>query len=279
MNSVITRSEEISCEGFFCGADACIEINGLRLRPDATKAYVEFYVSHSLPVITTAGTALHPQVVANSYHTMLHQVFDLNHIIKSYNPDQNARDRVLGNIVAVEFPPTPMGGWTVQADKNKAPAIRAVATIGKQLEGADRIIGQHKSGRRTWTVSMENSYYLEESGFLVRGQSGLTHHTTPDLAKLGYEYILWLDAPKELKACFDPAKSESIKRWRGMEVVFLIGGMGGSVHYDGVGITPMGKEREAEIVTMLASDAPVEVTPEQALEASLVVLKKLAEIQ
>ena len=82
-------------------AERAIEIGGQVLQPDASTAYVEFFLSHAFPVTTVDRTGLHPQVVANSYRTMLHKVFDLNHLMKSYDPAHNLRDRVLGTVVAV----------------------------------------------------------------------------------------------------------------------------------------------------------------------------------
>jgi len=61
-----------------CSEEA-IEIAGQMLVPDQTRAYVEFFMAHAFPVVVASdGTALHPQVVANSYRSLLHKVFDTN---------------------------------------------------------------------------------------------------------------------------------------------------------------------------------------------------------
>jgi len=96
---VIERTARVA----LCGEQA-IEIGGQVLRADKSSAYVEFFLSHGFPVTTIDGTGIHPQVVANSYRTMLHKVFDLNHLMKGYDPENNPRDRILGTIVGVEFP-------------------------------------------------------------------------------------------------------------------------------------------------------------------------------
>ena len=45
------------------------------------------------------------------------------------------------------------------------------------------------------------------------------------------------------------------KPWGKREVLAMLGGIGNESFYEGVGITPLGKEPEAEISMMLASGA------------------------
>ncbi len=200
---------EITSRVAFC-SERVIEINGRTFTPDPYNAYVEFFLSHAFPVVTCDNTAIHPQVVANSYHTMRGKVFDLAHIIRAYNPEENARDRVLGTIMEVEFPPMPAGGWKVQGNKTKAPGIRAVAVMHKQLEGVKQILSRYADRSVRWTVSMEQDYFEEDSGFLVKGRKGVEEFadaTPDDLARLGYVYAPFTDAPRGLLDCFNPQES------------------------------------------------------------------------
>ncbi len=245
----------------FAGQSA-IEIMGQKLLPDSSKAYIEFYLAHAFPVTTIDSTAMHPQVVANSYRSMLHQVFDLGHIMRAYNPEENPRDRILGAIVGVEFPNTPIGGWKVQGDKSQAPGIRAVASVFKAAERADKIIGEYQSGRRKWTVSMENEYYLNTSGFLVENSDGACEgdETPADFQALGLAYYPAVTCPDDMLKLYSMEESKirtgrdgKPLKWNGRNVTALLGGMDSSVHFKGVGITPAGKEKEAEISQLLAS--------------------------
>ena len=145
-----------------------IDIAGVQLVPDGTKAYLDYTIAHTWPAITAYGTALHPGTVANSYRSMLHQVFNKAHLMKGHDTskekDQIPRDHILGSIVGVEFPNEPGYGWRLGKD---SPHIRAVAVVHKAAEGVPKILGEHMSGRHKWTVSMEVDYHVLESGFVI----------------------------------------------------------------------------------------------------------------
>lgn len=256
--STILESCKLLC------SDRSIEIAGRTFRPTASTAYVEFVVAHAFPVTTIDKTALHPQVVANSYRTMFNTVFDLAHLMKKYNP-RNPHDRILGTIVEVEFPPTPAGGWKVQAERGNAPGIRAVACMHRNAEMVDGVLRTHFTGETDWTVSMENNFCLENSGFLIKAQrsSGLkdwAEGTPEDLAALGWTYIPADKAPDDLLDCFSTGGGNvKVKDYKGLETVALLGGLDGNVEFFGVGLTPGGKEAEAEVLQMLAGKQLIEV--------------------
>lgn len=250
-----SKSTELSRKVALCGQNA-IEINGQVLTPDITKAYGESFQAHAFPVVTLFGTALHPQVVANSFRSMKHQLLDLHHLIVAYDPEENPRDRSLGSIVDVEFPPTPEGGWKVQSSKSSAPCIRAVWVVHRQLEDAENIITLQRTGQIKWTVSMEHKYYMETSGYIVQGKDGVDkwEKSTPgDLRGMGYIYVPHEEAPEELQACFDDEKCKILEDFKDQKVVCLLGGLSGTIHFMGIGLTPIGKEKEAYISQMLAS--------------------------
>jgi hypothetical protein len=240
------------------GAVTCA---GQKFEPDDTKAYVEFYLSHGFPVVTSDRTAIHPQVVANSYGSLLHQVFNLGHVMKAYDPENNARDWILGSVVAVEFPEASgADGWKVQADPAKAPGIHGVAVMHKLAEGAAQILGQHMTGKRRWTVSMETQFFLEESGFLV-GESDAfakdiefaAEETPTDLQDLGYIYVPWARAGPLMEA-WDEERTKVKAAYQSRQIVFLLAGLDGRVHYNGVGLTPWGKEPTAAVRQMVAQE-------------------------
>jgi hypothetical protein len=237
-------------------SEAALTVDGRVLKPDYASAYGECYLAHAFPVTTVDGTGLHPQVVANSYRSMLFKVVDLLHIIRAYNPEQNDRDRVLGSVIGAEFPAMPDGGWRLETDRAKAPGIRAVFVIHRQLEQAEEIIQSQVEGVMQWTVSMENNYDPETSGFLVAGKRGIEQweETTPeDLRRAGYIYVPGPEAPEDLLACFDSQQTKMLSPFRNQETTYLLGGLNGQVRFKGIGLTPLGKEKEARLSQMMAS--------------------------
>ena len=250
--------EVLRSVSFYAGQSP-IEIAGRKKTPDRSKAYVEFRISKAFPAMTSFRTAILPAVIANSYLTLEDQVFNLGHMMRAYDKENTPRDRILGTIVGVEFPQRPMGGWKAQADPKLAPDIRAVAVIHKNAEGVDRIIGQHQSGRMTWTVSMENEFWLETSGFLINGNKGVEafEESTPeDLRQLGFVYTSYDAAPTELQDTFDADKAKVKKPFKRQDTVFLLGGINDFMHYKGTGLVPPGyaKEADAEVTQLLASE-------------------------
>jgi hypothetical protein len=245
-----------------------IDIAGQRLVPDESKAYAEFSISHAWPVVTAYGTALHPGTVANSWASMVHQVFNEGHKMRAYDQsserNQIARDFILGTVVAAEYPNTPPGGWRLATEKGAAPGIRAAAVIHKHAEHVPKILGEHLGGRHKWTVSMEVNYSILSSGFVVlqRGQAGrkaaeLLNCFTPDeFTNQGLGYVAMEQAPEELLGTydFDQRRMKPNANWQGLPVVLLKGGINGQVHYQGVGLVRYGAEREAQVQQILATD-------------------------
>ena len=168
-----------------------ITIAGETFVPDAATAYVEFFLSHAFPVYLDVAepgsepyrTTIHPQTVANSYRTLRGKVLNFAHIMRSYDPERNVRDRIFGTVMAVELSgpdgplTTPEGGWKVQGDPSQAPGIRAVAALHKNAEGVMTMIDTWQQGRTPfggteWTVSMENEATISDGGFLcARGST------------------------------------------------------------------------------------------------------------
>jgi hypothetical protein len=267
MKDQILRTRVFSNMGVSLCANA-IDIMGMNLIPDDSRAYADFSIAHSFPVVTAYGTALHPGTVANSWPSMLHQVFNLAHLMKAYDTskDKNEipRDFILGSIVGVEFPSAPAGGWRLSGEKAKTPAIRAAAVIHKNAERVPKILGEHLGGRHKWTVSMEVDYSILGSGFIVgqrdaakKKQADLMAAYTPDeFTNLGLGYVAMDQAPEELLDTydFDRRMMKRSAAWDGLPVTLLKGGVNGQVHFRGVGLVRYGAEREAQIAQLLATD-------------------------
>jgi len=247
-----------------------IEINGQRLVPDKTKAYVEFRAAHAFPVVTAYNSAFHAGTVANSFSSMRHQVFNFRHQMQQYfkNTDHPVQeDRILGSIVEVEFPRTPSGGWRL-TQREQTPSLRGVAVLHKRAKGVDRIIGQHQSGRVNWAVSVEVEYQLADSGIVLlpaddskklseAQQELLARHTPKDFAEAGYGYVPFLEASDDLLECYDPETAGGMftQLWQGRQPITLIGGLDGACHFYGLGLVEYGAEPTAHVSTILAEDA------------------------
>lgn len=237
-----------------CLCDVGLEVGGQKFVPDETKAYAEIKLSHSWPVRTYYGEALHPATVARSYSTLLHQPVNRDHQMRVHDPASIVRDRIVGAVVAVEFPPGPPTGWRLASGELESPGIRAAVSLFKQAEWVDRFLGRQQSGRVPFTVSMEVVYFNDESGFMVQA--------TPGTLTAGWDYIPFPEAPADLLATRDFKRSRMTARgphggyagqWQGKEVYWLMGGVGGAVHYNGVGIVEAGAEPTARIGRVLAS--------------------------
>ena len=278
-----------------------ITIDGQTFTPDPDTAYVEFHLAHAFPVTTKYRTGIHPQVVANSHRTMVNKVFNLAHIMRKYDKKNNPQDRMLGTVIAVEFPVLADGhqGWTVQGSRENAPGIRAVAVMHKAAQWVDEILSTWSAGRTPfdpegeWTVSMENTHDIEESGFLVKAEtlkaeprpgtetlkaeprlgteSGkqkteiekFAEGTPADLAGLGYIYVPCMTAPMALLKCLndeDDDRRDGITSTRvcrdylGQETILLLNGLDGAIRFQGVGLCPSGMEPEAGVKMMLAAE-------------------------
>ena len=267
-------------------AKNAIEIAGQVFVPDAATAYVEFFLSHAFPVFLDNfapgeepdKTCIHPQTLANSYRSLQGKVLNLAHLMRSYDPKKNPRDRILGTVMAVEFPPQPSGGWTVQGNPAQAPGIRAVAALHKNAEGVMNVIstwndGKTPFGDTEWTVSMENESNVDEGGFLVKtGADGIPSvllefaaATPEDFKALGWTFVPYLTAPPDLKACLKTGGYVGMEKdYQGCDTLFMNGGLSGTIFYYGVALTPAGKESAARVGRIEAS---LPVAPDAAVAA------------
>jgi len=247
-----------------CGAEG-ISMNGQHFVPDGTKGYFQFQFSHAFPQGSTVyQTGLHPAVVAKSHKSLLNQNINYEHQIASYHSDKDVRDRVIGSVVAVDFPREPAGGWKL--DLNAAPpAITGIGVLFKQTQGMAKIMGEHVSSKRKYTVSMEVLYPLMPgddpenpnnfAGFAValNGKDPKFNFSPPDFIQAGYEYIPADKAPDDLVATFSRKKSRVVAQYKGRKVHVLMGGLNNPVHYAGAGVVAFGAEPPAKIVRLAAS--------------------------
>ncbi len=237
-------------------SEAAIECGGQTFTPDSTKAWIEFWTAQAFPVVTVDSTAIHPQVVANSFRSMWGQIFNFNHQMRKYNPAQNKKDMMLGSVFAVELSGTGLYADHASASRvdlsgDSALGIRGVAALHKQSEAATEILRTHFSEEIEWAVSMEHQWRLNNSGFLVKQGRGMplkgfdewTARTPSDLAEGGWTYVPAVEAPMELLECFD-ADNARMNAFNGRPAIVLFGGLDGTTHYSGLALTPAGTEKE-----------------------------------
>lgn len=268
-----------------------------KLKPDQYKAYIDFYLAHAFPVVSSYKTSFHPTTLRNSFQSMLHQQFNYGHLVRHYykgkpEEDKVREDRILGSIIAVDFPKEPLGGWQLTSAE-EAPGMHCVATIAKQAKGMDKVLGSYQAGRQNWTVSLEVDYQLSESGVVIiptqtekRGALGgasreyaisdedmsiLAKHTPEDFKRAGLWYLPLIEASDELVDCFSAEKGTWSKKWKGCELVTIMGGLDGQIAFKGTGLVQYGAEPTARIDSILAHDKSTEALSEgiDKLSASL----------
>jgi hypothetical protein len=227
--------------------------------PDETKGFFRFTMSHVFPVATFYGTALNAPVVERSYRSLLYQSLNYEHQMAAYYKEPGkanyVEDRILGSVVAVDFPRSPVGGWKL-VPEGETPGITGVASFAKLATAINRVVGDHKTGRHSYTVSMEVQYPFEEAGFALKLNSKkpeFASSTPDDFSRAGYEYVPFKQAPELLVATFSKKKNRIVARYKGRESRLLMGGLDGEVHYCGMGLVKYGAEKTAAITRMAAS--------------------------
>lgn len=247
------------CSGFGSSEDNtnAIDFKGIKYIPDAGKGFMKFTMAHGFPVTTAYGLAMMPQVIANSYKSLLYQAVNYEHKVVSFDKANIPTDWFLGGaVVDVDFPNQPSGGWTMSDSRENSPGITAVASFSKSARGIDRILGQHLNGRHKYSVSMEVVYPLIDCCFIVElnGKKPTVNKDTPDfILKNGWELIPVTEAPDDLLECFSIKKNKILSNWNGRKTIMLMGGLDKPVIFTGVAIVMAGAEKEAKILQMAAS--------------------------
>jgi hypothetical protein len=216
------------------------------LKPDDFKAYVRFRIATAFPNVIGPEMhgrffGFHPQVLANSYRTLLHQQINLGHLLKSYGA---YRDRIIGGAVGVQIGNLQrQSRQTIAASVEQAQYLDVVAVIYKAAEGVKELLGLHTSARQKQSVSIESGGQLAEHGIYdPRDGSILT------LAAAAQLYPDLLTKHKE--------RGLQIGKVDGVQFALAPGGDNGTVQFRGVGVTPNPAEKTtARIIELKASGA------------------------
>lgn len=215
------------------------------LEPDAHRAYFTFDVHHSTPVIAgplVSGnyTTYHPAVLARSAGSLLHQQVNLRHQIKAYDPEKIRRDRIVGAIVGVHYPPH--AAMTMPKTKEEAVPITAVATIFKQAEGVGKMLGDHLTSKQEQSISGEVAFQIPEIAVYLPSDGTFTPF--PDLT------AEMLKGIKRTNGGIFAGKMGG--RPNGEQMIVAPGGTEHDVGFQGMGLTPNPAEREAQITRVQA---------------------------
>lgn len=209
--------------------------------PDNYKAYVEYEICTSLPNIIGPemhGRVIgyHPQVLANSYRSLLHQQNNIGHSMKVYGA---TRDRIVGTVVGVAFPEM-TEAWVMPESLATAPKIKVLAVVHKAAEGVEKLLGKHLTSREKMSVSIESTCLTRDySVFDPSDESFINLLSAPE--KFGKD-IMWFDKKRGLQ----------IKKFEGRQLVLCPGGESGVVEFMGVGFTPTPAEKIAQITDIRA---------------------------
>lgn len=219
------------------------------LKPDDFKGYFRFRIATAFPAVIGPEMhgryfGFHPQVLVNSYRSLLHQQTNLGHMLKCYGA---YRDRIMGGIVGVSVANLTGGPKQKIADSVAAAQyLDVVAVIYKMAEGVKDLLGNHASARQKTNVSIEVAttradlwVYDPRDGSIV---------SLADAARL---------YPKLLTN--DPEKGLQIGKVDGVQFALAAGGEDRFVPFRGVGYTPNPAEAKTARIIDLKAALPDEI--------------------
>lgn len=215
------------------------------LKADDSKAYVRFRICTAFPVVSGPEMhgrffGFHPQVLVNSYRSLIDQQTNLGHMLKAYGA---YRDRIIGHVKGVQV------GNIQRQTKQKiaettelAQYLDVIAVIFKQAEGVKDLLGNHTSAKQKTSVSIEAGTVLKDLAvYDPRDKSIITLQQAQEL----YPELLSMHKKNGLQ----------IGRVDGTQFAFAAGGEDGTIPFRGVGYTPNPAERHtAKILDLKASE-------------------------
>ena len=220
------------------------------LKADDFKGYFRFRIATAFPAVIGPEMhgrffGFHPQVLVNSYRSLLHQQTNLGHMLKCYGA---YRDRIMGGIVGVSVANLKSsGGKQIMAESAAAAQyLDVVAVIYKMAEGVKDLLGNHSSARQKTNVSIEVATTRADL-WVYDPRDGL---------------ILSMDAARELYPKLlttHPENGLQIGKVDGVQFALAAGGENQSVPFRGVGYTPNPAEAKTARIIELKASLPDEV--------------------
>lgn len=218
---------------------------------DDYKAYFRFKICTAFPNVIGPEMngrcfGFHPQVLANSYQSLLHQQTNLGHMLKIYG---GYRDRIQGGIVEVSVGNVSRLGGSLKIPESveKAPYLDCIAVLWKMAEGNKELLGKHLSAREKTSVSIEVGTTLAD--LWVYNPTDQSIHSMADAT------AAWPGLITQHKK-----NGIQIGKLDGVQFAFAAGGENGSVPFRGVGYTPNPAEsKTAKIIDIHAAGPGEEI--------------------
>ncbi len=237
---------------FLCTEESEVSLLGANdpvfgdLKPDDYKAYIRFRIATSFPAVIGPEMhgryfGFHPQVLVNSYRSLLHQQTNLGHMLKVYGA---YRDRIMGGVVGVAVANLQRSQQqTIAASVDAAQYLDVVAVIYKAAEGVKDLLGNHTSSRQKQSVSIEVGTTMADMSIYDPRDRSIR---TMEEAMALYPKLMSVHKERGLQ----------IGKVDGVQFALAAGGCNGSVPFRGVGYTPSPAEvATAKIIDLKASCA------------------------
>ncbi len=217
-------------------------------KPDDYKAYIRFRICTSFPNVIGPEMhgrffGFHPQVLVNSYQSLLHQQTNLGHMLKIYGA---YRDRIQGSIVGVTVSKggSPLRGaqrLSIPEKIEDAVYLDCTAVLWKMAEGNKELLGKHMSAREKTNVSIEVGSTVGDLAVYHPEQRTIM---TMQEAMAAYPGVITRHKKNGIQ----------IGQVEGIQLAFAAGGESGTVPFRGVGYTPNPAEwKTAKVIDLAAS--------------------------
>lgn len=284
MIAVLAKSKAANCELFHEEAtvEKTLSLEEAKAMFPDTKfdgsdsvVYVPLKMCHSLPKINQRGRCFTAKTLANSFHTAVDTLINIEHgLIANETSD---RDRIVGHIKSASFKKSDIDTHKAALERadvtpSEPIPLYALGAIYLRADGAKRIVEEYLHNQ-VWKTSMECGHDWKDAYFLYRG-----------------DYIPIKDAEDGMRECVDV---HSIKKYKNHELAAVIGGLNGHIDFWGLGLTKSPADEDSGILAMFASQSrelasrkmfylPLhfqEIKNEKSLEAaSIIVDRKLHEL-
>lgn len=196
-------------------------------KADDFKGYVRFKICTAFPNVIGPEAhgryfGFHPQVLANSWKSLLHQQTNLGHTLEAYG---GYKDKIMGGIMGISFPDSRGRKWEIPDDLSKAPYLDCIAVFWKLASGVKTMVGNHQTAQQKTNVSIEVGTTIEDlSVYDPRDRSILS------LADAIAQYPQLISVHKQ--------RGIQIGKVDNTQFAFAAGHADGAVPFKGVGYTP-----------------------------------------
>jgi hypothetical protein len=213
--------------------------------PDDYKAYIRFKICTAFPNVIGPEMhgryfGFHPQVLVNSYQSLIDQQTNLGHALKLYGA---YRDRIQGFVkgVSVANLTRNMGRIEIPGSVEEAPFLDCIAVVWKMAEGNKEMLGKHITAQQKTNVSIEVGSTMAD--LLVYNPTDRSIH------EMAAAMVQWPGLITQNKKT-----GLQIGKVDGVQFAFAAGGAAGKVPFRGVGYTPNPAEsKTAKIIDLSAS--------------------------